>query len=166
MQDERQVTEKEYELPEELLDAHSASLLPQDADILILPDRVVPSEAETVAAFRPEAQALRVHLQSGGLRTTLAAPPGSKKATYEEHAADWVLPTVLFAAGLPVSVAAGVVANWISARLGSRAAATRVRYREAHLRTDGGVDVTEMEGPGDQIVAVLRERGDSGAPHG
>jgi hypothetical protein len=159
MEGERQVIESKYDLPQELLDDQSASLLPHDADILILPDRVIASEEETIAAFRPETQELRGRLQEEGLKASLAAPPGAKKAVYEEHAADWVLPTVLFAASLPVSIAAGVLANWISDRLGSRAEETRVRYREAHLRADGGADVTEIDGPGDQVVAVLHERG-------
>lgn len=125
------------------------------ADLLILPEETRDREGATVAPFRAYAQELRVVAREGGMRAELVVPEGSQVAVYSEHAAEWVLPVVF---GVPASVVASLVANWIQARLDSRrrgAPMPTVRYCQAELAGDQ-VRVREVEGPADAVIAVLQ----------
>jgi hypothetical protein len=157
------VSERSTILAEELLSTDTAQRLTEG--VAILPDRMLVDNGAMIAAFRPDAGALRHELRQAGIHVELAVPEGASMATYEEHAADWILPAILFVAGIPVAVVTAVVANWITSKLGTDAHATTVRYREGHCGVDGRVDVLEIDGPGDEVAQILRERGTSAAPN-
>jgi len=125
------------------------------ADLLILPEDARDRAGSKVAPFRRYAQDLRVVARESGLRAELVVPDGTQVAVYSEHAAEWVLP-VMF--GVPASVVATLVANWLQARLDSRrrgAPMPTVLYREAELAGDQ-VRVREVEGPADAVIAMLK----------
>jgi hypothetical protein len=125
------------------------------ADLLLLPEDTRDCAGSKVAPFRRYTQDLRVVARESGIRADLVVPDGTQVAAYSEHAAEWVLPVVF---GIPASVVATLVANWLQARMDSRrpgAPMPTVRYREAELRGDQ-VRVREVEGPVDAVIAMLR----------
>ncbi len=129
-----------------------------ESAVVVLPDRIHDSDGVTYAAFRAEAQSLRASLVDAGLKVNLVIPPGARKATYEEHDATWVLPVLVNLAQLPVGTVASVIGNWITAHISRLSPKPRVRYREGHRTPDGAIDVLEIDGPGDEVVRILRER--------
>jgi hypothetical protein len=102
------------------------------ADVVLLPDRVDRErDGALVAAFREEAQALRVEALRAGFTVELARPAEATLAAYREHAAEWVLPLIL---SVPAGAAAQLVANFLQRRLDElrsrKSDMPRVRYRE------------------------------------
>jgi hypothetical protein len=150
------VTEQWGQPPEGWPTARELETLRRSADLVLLPDRVErKGDGTVVAAFREDAQAFRVDALRKGLTVELARPPDSRLAAYREHAADWILPFVL---GVPTSVITGLVINrlqrWLDER-GDADATPTVRYREARL-VEGEVRVREVEGPADEVIALLQ----------
>ena len=127
-----------------------------NADLILLPDRVDTSpDGNVVAAFREEAQAFRVDALKAGLKVQLVRPPESAVAAYREHAAEWVLPFILsIPAGVAINLISNRIQRWIDENRGSPGA-PRLRYREAHI-VEGEVRVRELEGPADEVAALLR----------
>jgi hypothetical protein len=129
----------------------------------ILPDRVERTGDGLIAAFRRDAQEIRVTGKEAGLEVELYSPPDARLGVYEEHAADWVLPTVV---SFPLSIAGTLVANLIQTRIDAWKAGRSegedmpvVRYRE--LDVDGDqTRLREIEGPADQVRDILRDRDD------
>lgn len=126
------------------------------ADLVLLPDRVdTKPDGLTIAAFREDAQAFRVDALHQELRVELVHPREAEVAAYREHAAEWVLPYIL---GIPTSVVVGLVINrlqkWMDER-GDASGTPTVRYREARI-VEQEVRVREIEGPADEVVALLR----------
>lgn len=154
------VSERTNRLPEDLVARETIELARSRGTVTLLPDRVTKHEGRTLAAFRPDTAELRAVLRDSGVGVELAAAPDAELATYSEHSADWVLPVVLFVSGIPVGVVTGVIANWLTVKLGTDAKNTIVHYREGHVRTDGSIDVVEVSGPRDEIAKLLKERGD------
>lgn len=133
-----------------------------DADkLVILPDQVDESNDELIAAFRRDAQEIRVTGKEAGLEVELYSPPGARLGVYEEHAADWILPAL---ASFPLSVAGTLVANLIQARIDAWKTddvdgqeMPVVRYRELDIDGDQ-TRLHEIEGPADQVRDILRDR--------
>jgi hypothetical protein len=133
---------------------------PEDNDGLILyPDRVETHGGDLIAAYRPDAQALRILAAKRGVTVVIAGPEDAKKAIYSEHAADWVLPLI----DIPTGVVAALMADYLKARLkawkeGSQERRSPlVRYREVDRSPDGQSQVREIEGPAEDVMAWLRE---------
>jgi hypothetical protein len=136
-----------------------------DGKIAVLPDRVEESGEEVIAAFRRDTQELRVSGQEAGLEVELVSPAGARLGIYEEHAADWILPTI---ASFPLSIAGTLVANMLQARIDTRKAGGEeqampvVRYQEVEI--DGErTRLREIEGPADEVRDLLRQRADGEA---
>jgi hypothetical protein len=90
----------------------------------------------------------------------LAVPEGAETAAYQEHAAEWVLPIVLFAANIPVSVACSLFANWIWSLMGPQPdPEDTVHVRLARELPDGTLEMLEARGRVEDVVGVLREPG-------
>jgi hypothetical protein len=129
--------------------------------LMILPDQIDESNGELIAAFRRDAQEIRVTGKEAGLEIELYSPPGARLGVYEEHAADWILPAV---ASFPPSIAGTLVANLIQARIDAGKANDDkaqdmpvVRYRELDMDGDH-TRLREIEGPADQVRDILRDR--------
>lgn len=129
--------------------------------LMILPDRIEQSQDELIAAFRRDAQEMRVTGKETGLEVELYSPPGARLGVYEEHAADWILPAV---ASFSLSIAGTLVANLIQARIDAWKADDHqeqdmpvVRYRELDIDGDH-TRLREIEGPADQVRDMLRAR--------
>lgn len=151
----REVSERFVDPPRGWPTATELTERAASADLLILPEDTRDRAGSKVAPFRAYAQELRVVARESGMQAELVVPDRTQVAVYSEHAAEWVLPVVF---GVPASVAATLVANWIQARLNSRrrrAPMPRVRYRQAELAGDQ-VRVREIEGPADAVIAVLQ----------
>jgi hypothetical protein len=134
--------------------------LAADGALVLLPDRVSLVGNETVAAFREDAQALRVRGREAGLRVELSAPAGARLGVYREHAAEWILPVAVFLGAQAANVISNLIANEIQRRLDAwrgthTGRAPAVRYRELLLQGDD-VHVREVEGSAEEIVALLR----------
>ena len=82
--------------------------------IVILPSRLEELDGELIAAFRPDAQELRVNAAAEGVEVELYAPEGARRGVHQEHAADWILPILV---GFPVGLATNLLANLIQARI-------------------------------------------------
>jgi hypothetical protein len=128
----------------------------------LLPDRVHEVDGQIVAAFRPDAQAIRVAVEAAGMTVEMVAPDGAELAMHSQYMAVWVLP--LLASGA-LSVPCAVLANLITARI---AAAKRrseeppeVVFRETIIE-DGKVQERELRGPAREIEQMLRKRVESG----
>ena len=93
--------------------------------LILLPEQVTESKGEVFASFREDAQALRVHGAEAGLDVRLHAPPGARLGVYREHAAELVLPLLVFAAGATYNVVCNLVANEIQRILTAGATADR-----------------------------------------
>lgn len=130
------------------------------ADVVMLPDRIADGN---VAAFREEAQGLRVDARARGLTVDLWAPEGAEMAAYREDFAHIVLPFLLM---VPLPIAIGLITNriqrWIDERGGSQPLPMLV-YRDVRV-VDGDVRVRELQGPADAVVAALREESDLESP--
>jgi hypothetical protein len=135
------------------------------ADILVLPDRLVEEDGERVAAFRPEAQPMRVDINAAGRTVELLVPAGARRRSTEEHAAEWILPVVLLVGQIPVGVASTLIADWIRNRRVERPEARRMLYREAARLPDGTFRVIQIEGPPEEVATVV-ERRQGGLPPG
>src|SRR3954453_22209281 len=72
------------------------------------------SGSQPRAAFRADAQLLRVAGDSIDVEVALASPEGAERTIYSEHAADWILPIVM---ELSKGVAAELIASAIVRRL-------------------------------------------------
>jgi hypothetical protein len=156
------VRQHDAQAPEDWPTAQELQALGASADIVILPDRVDPDPDGTpVAAFREEAQALRVDALGQGLTVRMVVPPGGRSAVYIERAADWVLP-VLLAVPLPVVVnlLSNRIQRWIDER-GDDAPLPTLHYREARINA-GDVRLREIEGPADEVIELLRGEDEAG----
>lgn len=144
----------------------SAAEFVQDRErIVLLPAQVEERNGEVIAGFRPDAQELRVNAASEGIEVELYAPAGARLGVYREHAADWILPTVL---GIPISLATQLLANLIQARIddwrerGAPGHKPEVRCGLAEIE-DGNLRVRDLEGPAEEIRDILRELGEHAA---
>lgn len=131
--------------------------------LVLLPEQVTKAKGELFASFREDAQSLRVHGAEAGLDVRLHAPPGARLGVYREHAADWVLPLLAFAAGGANNVVWNLVANEIQRRLdhwrqGGSGHEPVVRVREAVIEKER-VYVRAVEGPAEEMIDWLREDG-------
>lgn len=128
--------------------------------LIILPDRIDTAGERRVAAFRGDAQELRVRAKQKGLEAQLLAPADAELAVYSEHAADWVLPVVVSAV---LAVPSALVADMLHDRIADAGEAKitmpEVRYREAYVE-DGQMRLREIEGPADELLQLLRQRDD------
>lgn len=128
--------------------------------LILYPDRVDNDGDDLVAAFRPDAQALRILAAERGIPVTVVTPDDAKVGIYTEHAADWVLPVV----SIPTSVVATLIADYLRYRLhGWRAGSSErrspvVRYREVERSADGSSRVRQIEGPAEDVMAWLDEK--------
>jgi hypothetical protein len=128
------------------------------AEFVVLPERVREVRGTPVAPFRREVQELRGFILENGHSVALAIPEGTEPVAYQEHAADWVLPIVLFAASIPVSVACNLFANWIWSRLGPQPDPDdTVHVRLARQLPDGTLELLEARGKVEDVVQLLRE---------
>ena len=128
-----------------------------DEGLVLYPDQISTVGDDLVAAFRPDAQALRVAAAERGISVVVAAPENAKKGIYSEHSADWVLPLI----GIPTSVVASLIADYLRHRLrGWRANSSErrspiVRYREVERSPDGSSRMREIEGPAEDVIGWL-----------
>ena len=134
---------------------------PASDEIFILPDRVVEQDGKTFAAFRPETQALRVLLRDAGFNVKLPAPEGAIKGGYEEHDDSWILPVILTAAGLPISIVGSLVVEWIKSKTSSKES-PQILYRQATIETsEAEIELLEISGTADEIAQLLGSRDDT-----
>lgn len=125
--------------------------------VVIFPEKVEEMRGELTAAFRPDAQAIRVDAAAAGIEVELWTPAGARRGVYEEHAADWVLPLIL---GIPLNLVTGLVANLIQERIdawrarGAPAPAPEVRCGFVEIE-DGKLRVRDLEGPAEQVREIL-----------
>lgn len=125
--------------------------------VVIFPDRLEKMNGELTAAFRPDAQAIRVDAAAAGVEVELWAPAGARRAVYEEHAAVWVLPLLL---GIPASVVAGLLTNLIQERIdawrarGAPAPAPEVRCGLVEIE-QGKLRVRDLEGSAEEVRDIL-----------
>jgi hypothetical protein len=136
--------------------AEELARLAEQGGLVLLPDEVAQQpDGRILAAFREEAQAMRLQAQQDGVPVTLIKPQDADLAVYREDAAELVLPIILFAAGIPATLITNRIQRWLDERRaagGSR----RIRYREAHV-ADSEIRVRELEGPAEDVVEMLRE---------
>lgn len=136
-----------------------AELVEGNERVVILPAQVENRNGEVIAGFRPDAQELRVNGASEGIEVELYAPDGARLGVYREHAADWILPTVL---GIPISLATQLLANLIQSRIdawrerGATGPEPEVRCGLAEIE-DGNLRVRDLEGPAEEVRDILRE---------
>ena len=98
-------------------DADEIRRVTAEGTLVVLPDRVSVVSGEIVASFREDAQALRVRGDEQGLRVELLAPKDARLGVYREHAAEWILPIVIFLAGQGASIMTNLIANEIQRRV-------------------------------------------------
>jgi hypothetical protein len=140
------------------VDRHVLAEAAAGAEFVVLPERIREVRGSAVAPFRREVQQLRGYIRENGHSVALALPEGVETAAYQEHAAEWVLPIVLFAADVPVSVACNLFANWIWSIIGpARDSEDGVHVRLAHELPDGTLELLEVRGNVEDVVRVLRE---------
>jgi hypothetical protein len=127
-------------------------------DFVVLPERIREVRGSEVAPFRHEVQQLRAYIRASGRTVALAVPEGAETAAYQEHAAEWVLPIVLFTASIPVGVACNLFANWIWSLMGPKPDSDdTVHVRLARELPDGTLEMLEVRGRVEDVVRVLRE---------
>lgn len=140
------------------VDRHVLEQAAATADFVVLPERMREVRGNRIAPFRREVQQLRGYIRESGHTVALAVPEGAETAAYQEHAADWVLPIVLFTVGIPVSVACNLFANWIWSRVGPEPDSdATVHVRLARELSDGTLEMLEARGKVEDVVRVLRE---------
>jgi hypothetical protein len=125
--------------------------------VVILPDRIEQTTGKLTAAYRPDAQALRVDAKQRGIEVELYKPAEARRGVYEEHAADWVLPVLM---SVPVNLACGLIVNLIQARLDAWRAAGSPQpppeMRCGLLEIDKGeLRVRDLEGPAVEVRDAL-----------
>lgn len=120
-------------LDPDLLHPDALAKLGGDADLLILPARLVVDGGHTIAAFEPSTNAVRDSATRRGLRVELAAPPGTTPGVWEMRDATIWLPILM---SVPAGVAANVAAALIVARV-RKEPVGRVHYREVEVDADG-----------------------------
>ncbi len=166
------VEERTVDAPESWPDIATLRDLGKDGRVVLLPDQITSVNGAVTAAFRDDAQALRVAARRAGLEVTMSMPDGAVASVWREHDATWVVPFVL---SIPVGVAANLVANEIQRKLDHLKAnrgglpMPTVRYREVTIEADKA-RLREIEGPADEVVQLLNAveepsgRGDDDAP--
>lgn len=142
-------------------DASVLSSMSTEDRLVLLPDRIEELNGQLRASYRDDAQALRVAAQRVGMEVVFGAPEGAKPATYREHDATLVLSFVL---SIPGGVIGTLLANEIQRHLDrwrsektDDVAQLKVRAREVVIEA-GRTKVREIEGPAEEVVALLRER--------
>lgn len=144
---------------------NAAELTESSDRVVILPAQVENRNGEVIAGFRPDAQELRVNAASEGIEVELYAPAGARLGVYREHAADWILPTVL---GIPISLGTQLLANLIQARIdawreqSAPGPEPEVRCGLAEIE-DGNLRVRDLEGPAEEVRDILRELAETAA---
>jgi hypothetical protein len=129
-----------------------------DGTVIMLPDRLENDADRLVAAFRLDAQGLRVAAKEAGLVPILLAPPGAELAMYTENAADWILPVIVaFVLAVPGQIGATLAADWIEGQIPQHPTAQTVLYREAVVE-HGTLRLYEVEGAPGEVVRLLRAR--------
>lgn len=156
------ITEKFSPLSADWLGPDELKRAVAEDTLVVLPDRVSVVSGEIVAAFREDAQALRVRGHEQGLRVELLAPEGARLGVYSEHAAEWVLPIVIFLAGQGASIISNLIANVIQRHLdrwreSGQEQMPTLRYREAIFAPER-IEVREIDGPPEDVLTWLRER--------
>jgi hypothetical protein len=129
-----------------------------ESGVLLLPEQVAQDDGTTVAFFRTESQEIRVRAKEAGIEPRLLAPAGANLATHSEHAADWVLPTLLAATlAVPAQLAADLIHDRVQGQPHEQIAPANVCYREAIVE-HGRLRLRVIEGPTREVEARLRER--------
>jgi len=130
--------------------------------VAILPEQLSRVGDGLIAAFRRETQAVRVYAKLAGVDPVLLHPDGAEVVSYQEHAADWVLPALAAAAlVIPSNIAADLITHEI---IGDppQAAPPTVRFQQVVI-DDGRMRVRSLEGPADELVTFLRTRTETNA---
>ena len=91
-----------------------------------------------------------------GYTTEIVLDKRLKRKALILKSADIVLPLILFAAGVPVAVATGYIANWLSSRFAGEKSLT-IKYEHARFGKDGKiVDYVKLEGNAEEVAKVLK----------
>ena len=103
-----------------------------------------------------EASEIRKVLNQADYSTDIVLDKNLKRRTLVLKQADIVFPLILFAASLPLNVATGYIANWLSARfIGDQK--LRIKYEHARFGPDGKiVDYVKLEGQPKEVAAILK----------
>lgn len=150
----------EYELASFAINDEIAALIPgpSTAELAFLPERLDQVSGQRVAAFRPTAHELRVVLRNGGLDPALIVPDGYRKGSWQEHSDTWVLPVILTAATVPVTVLANLMTTWLQSKFGGGDDRATLVYREIEIRPDGHKRFIEVRGKPSVVIRALEER--------
>ena len=152
------VTEELLDPPDHWPSADEIASAAASNELVLLPDRLTERDGVVAAAFRGEAQALRVRAQASGHSVLLLAPEGAELAVYSEHAADWVLPVVVAAAlAIPGNLVADLLHDAVREARTQQTSLPVVKVREAVV-TEDRVKLREIEGPADEVAKFLEER--------
>jgi hypothetical protein len=158
------IVERTLDAPEHWPTMEELERVATDGTVIMLPDRLEETDGQLVAAFRLDAQGMRVAATEAGLTPILYAPAGAELAMYTENAADWVLPVIVAAVlAFPGQIGATLAADWIEAQMHQQPTAQTVIYREAIVQ-QGSLKLYEIEGAPGDVTQLLRSRGQKGAP--
>jgi hypothetical protein len=152
------------------LDAAELVRRRREGALVLLSDTLAPVRGQTVAAFREEAQPLRVRARQEGVPVDVVVPEGAQLGLYSEHAAEWVLPLILeVPAGAVAQLIASEIERWIDEwRQQGRSRTPTLRYREVIVdEATHRTLVRELEGPADEVADWIARRpalGASGGP--
>jgi hypothetical protein len=137
--------------------------------LVLLPDAIEHVKGKTRAAYREEAQALRVAAERDGTTVVFAAPETAVPVVRREHDSTLVLAAAF---SLPAQIAATLVANELQRQIdrwrggeeeqaASEPPPLPVRVREVFI--DDRVMVRELEGPAEEVAKLLTKQLQAGA---
>lgn len=123
--------------------------------ILIVPQLIVEDTGKS-QLVRSNVSDIRKVLTQAGYDTEVVLDKGLERRALIRKSADYILPVILFATSIPVSVATGYIANWLFTRF-AQEQNINIKYEHARFGPDGKiVDYVKLEGESRHVAEILK----------
>jgi hypothetical protein len=123
--------------------------------ILIMPQLIVDDTGKS-QLVRGDVSDVKKVLAQAGYETEVVLDKGLMRRELVQKDAGIVLPLILFAVNIPLTVATSYIANWLFARF-TRDQKTSIKYEHARFGPDGKmVDYIKLEGEPRKVAEILK----------
>ena len=125
--------------------------------VLIVPQLIITQDdaGNRSQLIRGDVSDIRKVLTQAGFEAEVILEKGLRRRTLVRHDADIILPLILFAANIPLSVAASYIASWLFARFAGKK--TNIKYEHARFGPDGKItDYIKLEGRAEKVAKILK----------
>ena len=122
--------------------------------VLIMPELI--NKDSEYQLVRGDVSDINKVLAQAGYQTEIVLDKNLKRRALVQKDASIILPLILFASNIPINIATGFIANWLSIRF-PQGHQTDIKYEHARFGPDGKiVDYVKFEGKSEEVVEILK----------